>query len=284
MTGAVTSTPPLVSVVVPTRDSARTLNACLSSVRRQTHRPLELIVVDNASSDATRTIAERWADVVDQAGPERSAQRNRGIELAQGSWILWIDSDMVLAPEVVAASIAAAEHGNAVAVSIPEQTVGPGFWTACRALERECYLDDPSLFNPRLIRKDYLVSIGAFDEAMSGPEDADLRLRMHRDGAALAHSGAFIYHDEGRLTLRNVLRKRYYYGLSLPSFAASHPGAVGTQARATVDAFVRHRGLLARHPAHALGLMSLRAAEALAYATGAWRGRHRASPALRHLG
>lgn len=281
MSHAVAPGRPLVSVVVPTRNSARTLHACLESIRQQTYLPIELLVVDNASTDGTQAIAAKYADILVTAGPERSAQRNRGVELAAGEWVLWIDSDMVLTPDVVASAVASARETDAVGVSIPERTVGSGFWTSCRALERQCYLDDPSLFNPRLIRRDYLEEVGGFDEAMSGPEDADLKLRMRCGGSVLARCSAFIEHDEGRLTLRDVLRKRYYYGRSLPSFAANHPGAVSAQAWASVRAFARNRRLLARQPAHALGVVVLRSAEAAAYGVGAWRGRRDADAPAR---
>ena len=66
----------------------------------------------------------------------------------------------------------------AVAVAVPELTVGVGFFTRCRALERSCYVDDPVLHNPRLLRRDLLLGVGGFDAAMSGPEDADLRQRL----------------------------------------------------------------------------------------------------------
>ena len=59
----------LVSVVVPTRNNSRTIHACLASVRAQTHQHLELIVVDNHSTDDTREVAARYADVLDIAGP-----------------------------------------------------------------------------------------------------------------------------------------------------------------------------------------------------------------------
>ena len=146
-------TPELVTVVVPTRNNERTIEACLHSVTTQTHPRVQLVVVDNSSTDDTEAIARRFAGEVISAGPERSAQRNIGLERARGSWFLWLDSDMVLPADCVSAALAAAEREGASAVALPERTVGQGFWTACRALERSCYLDEPWLHNPRLVRR-----------------------------------------------------------------------------------------------------------------------------------
>src|ERR687894_2265889 len=74
----------LVSVVVPTRNAGRTIEVCLRSIRAQTWPALELIVVDNGSSDATWAVARRHADLALRGGPERSAQRNLGIAHAAG--------------------------------------------------------------------------------------------------------------------------------------------------------------------------------------------------------
>lgn len=263
----------LVSVVVPTRNNERTIEECLSSVRRQTHPAIELIVVDNASDDATWAIAERLADTVVAGGPERSAQRNRGIELARGDWVLWLDSDMVLPPDTVGRALRTATETGAVAVALPERTVGAGFWTACRALERQCYLDDPLLHNPRLIRREVLSGGGGFALSMSGPEDADLRLRLRGAGARIELAPVLVDHDEGRLTIRSVLEKRYYYGRSLPAFAQSHGGAVGQQGRAVARSYLRNWRLLARSPLHSVGMLGLRGLEAGAYVVGARRGR-----------
>ena len=118
----------LVSVVVPTRNNERTIEACLTSVRRQTHPAVELIVVDNSSEDSTWSVAQRLADQVVLAGPERSAQRNKGIELARGEWVLWLDSDMVLPPETIAQALSTAKSTGALGIALPERTVGSGFW------------------------------------------------------------------------------------------------------------------------------------------------------------
>jgi arabinofuranan 3-O-arabinosyltransferase len=262
-----------VTVVVPTRNSVRTLAACLRSVRAQ-DVPVELIVVDNQSADGTWELGRRLADTAVRGGPERSAQRNTGVRLARTEWVFWIDSDMVLPPGTVSAALATAEETGADAVAVPEVSVGPGFWTACRALERSCYVDDPALHNPRLLRRELLLEDGAFDPAMAGPEDTDLRLRLRQAGTRTALCpDVLIVHDEGRLTLRSILAKRVYYGRSLPAFAAKNPGALAGQGAGTLGALVRHRRTLAQHPVRTGGMLLMRALEAAAYVVGYQLGR-----------
>jgi len=266
-----------VSVLVTTRDVARTLEPCLRSIRMQQGGVRELIVVDNHSTDATLEIARRYAHRVITAGPERSAQRNEAIRAASGTWVLWIDADMVLGPRVVHSALEVARREDVDAVAIPERTVGAGFWTACRALERSCYLDDPTLFNPRLLRRSLVLGVGGFDERMAGPEDTNLRLRLHERGVRVGHTDAMIDHDEGRLRLRDVARKRAYYGRSLPAFAAANPGAMRAQGASTAKAFLRHRRDLARRPLVAGGMIVLRTVEAAAYGYGYLTGRRTAA-------
>lgn len=264
---------PLVTVVVPTHNNTRTIAACLRSVREQTYPRVELLVVDNHSTDDTADVAARYADRVIVAGPERSAQRNTGIEAAAGEWVLWLDSDMILPPRTLEVAVETAEATGATGVALPERTIGEGYWTACRALERECYLDDPWLHNPRLVRRDFLLGDGGFHLEMSGPEDADLRMRMRGQGLGIELAPIIVDHDEGRLTVADVMRKRYYYGRSIPAFAEEHEGAVGAQGRAVLRSYVRNHRRLLRDPGHAAGMVALRGMEVVGYTLGARRGR-----------
>jgi len=262
-----------VSVVVPSRNSARTIAACLESVRAQRGVVLELIVVDNHSDDGTFEIARRYADQVILGGPERSAQRNTGVRLSRGEWICWIDSDMVLPPETLGVALAAAQLNDVRTVAIPETSFGAGYWTACRALERRCYLGDVGLHNPRLLRRDLFREIGGFGESMAGPEDADLRLRLRAAGEPIGYArSVLIAHDEGRLSLRTVWAKRVYYGRSLPALTDAHPRPMTTQCRELVLAYWRNRRLLLDDPRHLVGLLVLRTVEAVGYLAGAARG------------
>ncbi|MFN8018209.1 MAG: glycosyltransferase [Acidimicrobiales bacterium] len=263
---------PLVSVVVPVKDGMRTIEACLRSIRAQTWEPLELIVIDNFSTDGTWEVSQELAHHAEQAGPERSAQRNLGIERAKGPWVLWIDADMELPPTIVERAMAVALDEEADGVFIPEVTVGDGYWTACRALERSCCVEEILVQSPRLVRRDYLRRTGGFLESLSGTEDAELRSRMIHDGCRLAWIPDLIVHDEGRMSLKFIWSKRYYYGRGLKKYRQEHPGALSDQAGSAVGAYRKHWRRLAAKPTVAAGVVLMRAGEFAAYGIGAALG------------
>ena len=265
---------PLVSVVVPTRDAGRTIETCLRSIRAQTWPALELIVVDNGSTDGTWAAAERHADLALRGGPERSAQRNLGIDHAAGEWVCYVDADMELAPDVVERAVLAGMRADAVGVAIGEESVGEGFWTRCRALERRCLRDEPELRWPRLVRTRYLRDTGGFAPWLTGTEDAELHRRMVAGGAPIVLADGLILHHEGRLTLAGLARKRRYYGRGLLAYRRAHPGALSAQARAVARAAWRHRRELLAEPVVAAGIAVMRTVELAGYLAGAVAGRH----------
>ena len=176
-----------VSVVVPTKNAERTLARCLASLQRQTAPPLEVIVVDNFSTDATVAIAERCGTRVYRHGSERSEQRNCGTRLARGDCVLFVDADMYLQPGAVAASARALLDHDAVV--LPEASFGAGFWARCRALERRCYLGS-SLEAARGFRREVLTRLGGYDENLFAFEDWDLHNRCAAAGYRVGRAGS----------------------------------------------------------------------------------------------
>ena len=256
------------SVVVPTKDSIRVIEACLRSIKAQTYPAVELVVVDNFSTDGTWEVAQELADLAIAAGPERSGQRNLGIERSGGEWVLWIDSDMVLPPDIVELMVAKADETGADGVFAPESTIGDGYWTACRALERSCCWDEILVQAPRLVRRQYLIDSGGFLPSLAGTEDAELRTRMREDGRGLASIPELIIHDEGKMDLSFILKKRYYYGRGLREYKEKHPGALNEQAGAAVKAYARNWRKLAAKPGLTVGVGFMRAGEFAAYGVG----------------
>ncbi len=250
-----------VSVVVTTRNSGQMLGACLASIRGQNYPAVELVVVDNHSSDDTLTVAGQYADQVVTIGPERSAQRNHGASLTTGSLLLFVDADMVLDPGVVAEGVDLLHSSGLPAVMIPEETIGVGFWTACRALERGCYIGDDTIEAARLYSRSAFVAAGGFDTDLNGGEDWDLSRRVAQR-RRLPRTHAMIHHDEGRTRLRTVFTKRRYYAPGYLAFVRKHGrGAMAQGNPIFRAAYVRNWRTLGRHPLLTAGMFTLKAVE-----------------------
>jgi FkbM family methyltransferase len=273
--------PGRVSVVVPTRNSRRTLAACLESLRQQTYADVEIVVTDNASTDGTREIAERLADRVLTRGPERSAQRNQGARASSGEFLLFLDSDMIASPEL-AADVARtfAAQPTADGLILPERATGDGFWAGCKALEKELYIGDGYVEAARAFRRGVFFASGGYDESIhGGGEDWELPERIARAGGAIDRVAAGVVHDEGRVTLRGDLARKYYYGRTFTRYARKDPRAASRKLlrRSLVAAVPR----LAREPVRAGGLLGLKALEFAAVAAGVAAGAVLTHPAER---
>ena len=212
---------PLVSIIVPTYNSAATLTECLQSIKIQTYSNTELIVVDNSSKDDTKQIAKKFTNYVYNKAPERSAQRNYGVEKAKGDIVMIIDSDMQLQPDVVKECIGQFELTDVAGVIIPEESFGEGFWAQCKRLERSFYVGISWMEAARAFRRQDYLKLGGYNETMVSGEDWDLSQRAESLGK-IAHINSFILHNEGKLKLSTTLKKKYYYAQKFAAYRSEH--------------------------------------------------------------
>jgi glycosyltransferase involved in cell wall biosynthesis len=209
---------PIVSVVVPTYNSADYLEPCLKSISEQSYERTELIVVDNNSQDNTKAIARQYTNLVFNKGNERSAQRNFGAKQASGQYILIIDSDMVLTKGVVQACVDAVQNNAKFkALIIPEESFGEGIWAQCKKLERSFYSGVDWQEASRFFDKTAYLEVGGYDESMTGWEDYDLPNRIESKYGAdcISRVKTLIYHNERKLNLFTSCRKKFYYAKTL---------------------------------------------------------------------
>ena len=262
----------IVSVIVPTKDNARTLDACLRSLRTLDQGGgSELIVVDNHSVDATADIARRHADVVLVQGPERSAQRNAGAAAATGEILVFLDSDMVAQPDLLRAVEAGFEAPDIGALVLPEVADGEGFWALCRSLEKELYLGDNRVEAARAFRRAAFEAVGGYDESLTGGEDWELPDRLRRAGWRIGRAATVVHHDEGKIRFGTAFSKKRYYGRGVAQLVARD--------RRTSVAHLNRLGHLARairtSPLRGVGLLALKSVEAVGLAVGIVEARRR---------
>lgn len=202
---------PLVSVIVPTYNSAQKITTCIRSILNQTYPVIEVIVVDNFSTDQTVKLAKKLVKSVFQAGKERSSQRNFGAKKAAGQYLFFVDSDMKLRADVVKKCIdQILSNKLVVGVIVPEESTGTGFWAKCKNLERSFYIGVAFMEAARFFEKKTFLRIGGYNEQLISGEDWDLSQRIEQVGQVV-NADTIIYHDEGFMSLGRTVAKKFYY-------------------------------------------------------------------------
>jgi glycosyltransferase involved in cell wall biosynthesis len=181
---------PRVSVIIPTRNRAYFLQQAIGSVLDQTFRDLEVIVVDDGSTDATPYVLQKWKDrirVVRQENSGVSRARNTGIRAARGRYLSFLDSDDLWLKDKLEVQVRFLDANPQYAVCYTDEVwvrrgrrVNPkkshrkySGWIYDRCLPL-CIISPSSA----LMRRGVLDAVGLFDENLPVCEDYDLWLRV----------------------------------------------------------------------------------------------------------
>ncbi len=189
---------PLVSAIIPARDAEPHLARAIDSALAQTYVPLEVIVIDDGSRDATHQIASRYGDrlrlirLPRPLGP--GGARNVGIEAARGPYVAFLDADDEWLPEKTARQVAVIQSapgmtfvfcGAAFISGAPDAPMlvnqnrapvsGSDAWKVLLAYP---FVSTPTV----LARREAVLRAGLFDPALPIAEDQDLWIRLARLG------------------------------------------------------------------------------------------------------
>ena len=214
----------LLTAVITTRNESANIANCIRSFDEFRDR-VEIIVVDNASTDDTKSIAESLGAKVFDKGPERSAQRNLGWRSASAQWVVVLDADMMLPRETVEEMLSIASSPDSLdAYWVPEVRTGSGIRVRARNFERSFY-DGTCIDALRLFSKRVLEKTGGYDENLiAGPEDWELDIRVLASGARCEVLPKGLIHNEKRLSLRRMLEKKAYYTKSFAAYQEKWKG------------------------------------------------------------
>ncbi len=226
---------PSISVVICAHNAADTLDECLRHTCALDYADLEILVVDDGSSDSTPEIAMKHPGVrlvqIDHSG--LAAARNAGFEAATGELVAYLDSDAFPTPEwpyYLALAFDAPDVGGAGGPNIPPYDEPPGAEVVARAPGgpvQVLFSDDRAEHVPgcnmafwRLV----LSEIGGFDPVYTkAGDDVDVCWKiLNRDWEIGFHPAALVWHRR-RKGLRNYLRQQREYGRSEALVEDRHP-------------------------------------------------------------
>ena len=255
------STEPLVSIIIPTLNSAGYLDALLRSIEQQSYSSIEVIVVDAGSTDNSIDIARRYKAIVIEDPGSRMAAKNLGARQARGEYLYFVDSDMELTPSVVAECVKACEEDGLDALTLPERSVGLSFWAKCRALEKTINDDDPFKSGCRFMKKEVFFAVGGYDENIFFAEDFNLHWRIKTAGyrEKLLRSAFVFHHEEERLL--TMLKKQVKYSQDAPRYIAAHRGQFFKQFFIFRPAWFKNYSLMLKDPFHAAGMVFMKLAQ-----------------------
>lgn len=203
---------PLISVIITTRNEEKNIRNCLESIKKQSYPSdkIEIIIVDNFSEDKTVEIARDYTDKIFVKGPERSVQKNYGVNQSKGDFFVHLDADMVLSNQVLEECVEKVKgDSNLVALYIPEIVMGDKFFSRVRRFERSFY-DATPIDGVRFIKRDVFLAVGGFDERMYACEDWDITKKLKKNGK-IDIIQAVLYHNEAEFNLKKYLLKKGYY-------------------------------------------------------------------------
>jgi glycosyltransferase involved in cell wall biosynthesis len=183
---------PLVSVVIPSYNRAQYIAETIESVLAQTYREIEVIVIDDGSTDNTRDAVEPYVPhvkYVRQKNSERGASRNHGLRLAKGEFIAFLDSDDLWLPQKLEEDLKILKEKPRAGVVYSDADLVDSDGDHLKTLKRKGYTgsvtdqlltDNFVSIGAHLIRKSFADQIGGFREEreLSGSEDWEFWVRL----------------------------------------------------------------------------------------------------------
>jgi succinoglycan biosynthesis protein ExoA len=244
MSGGRVPQSPQATVIVPARNEIATIDACLDSVLGQQGVDLEVVVVDNGSTDGTterlraRAAEDPRLSVLVEPAPSIPASLNAALAAARGEWLVRVDAHSTIPQGYVARAVSRLAEGRAVGVGGRKSAVGrSAVGKAIAAVlnsplavggsvyhygTRETFVDHIPFgsYPTELVRR-----LGGWDEEILANEDFEFDQRIRQHGELLFDPELAIDWNV-RETVGELFRQYRRYGRGKPAVALRHPDGV----------------------------------------------------------
>jgi glycosyltransferase involved in cell wall biosynthesis len=198
----------LTSIIIPCYNQSNWLSEAIESSLNQTYKNIEVIVVNDGSTDNTSEIAKKYnIKLIEKENGGLSSARNAGIKEARGKYILPLDADDKILPEFIEKTI-----GLDDIVSTAQQEFGDSntLWnTQPEHPSHEMFKSNNQINCCALHLKEIWEDIGGYDEKMTGYEDWDYWYRATKNGYTITviREPLFLYRKHGHSMVTDAIKR-----------------------------------------------------------------------------
>lgn len=213
---------PYVSIIIPTYNRPSALSSCLSALAQLDYKPYEVIIVDDGGDIFLDDVISQYSvTLIKQNNMGAGSARNRGIEVANGDYIAFVDDDTQPASDWLTQLInSATQHADIIAGGYTQNRLTNNIYSIASQLiidmSYEYYQTEHSASfftsNNMLIPTDTLRQLGGFDELMRCSEDRELCFRWVQTGRILQYIPTAIMYHEHHLTFWGFVKQHLCYG------------------------------------------------------------------------
>ncbi|WBB98771.1 MULTISPECIES: glycosyltransferase family 2 protein [unclassified Solwaraspora] len=266
---------PLVSVIIPNYNYGNSIGRCVDAALDQTYRPIEVIVVDDHSTDDSLAIARQRAVTVLRTARNSgvAVARNMGAAAARGEILFFVDSDVALRPDAIETAVAELrahpEYGAVCGIYEDEPLIRDSVVEQCRVLQAYCWrmasLGEVSFLFSSLtaIPRRVFDEVGPFNPRLRQTEEVDYGQRMSTRYQIRVTDAVRGWHDDDDKLLP-LMRKLFRRArLRVPLFARRRRFAKGFESASRSLAALAALGVLASLPLVVLSPWALLATGAL---------------------
>ncbi|MFP3202687.1 MAG: glycosyltransferase [Sulfolobus sp.] len=203
---------PLVSIVIPTLNSAKTIRKTLESIKLLNYSNVELIVIDGKSDDGTLDIVKEYKNVynlriVIEERRGRGVAYNRGVLESKGKYVAFLDSDATIAtPGWISDAVKVMETDDKVAVVFTKVYSPPDSTIMQKAIDT-FLCKGFTTANGAVYRRDAVLKVGGFNEKMNYLQEDELLHRLKKAGYTFyVNYSDYIYHYH-RNSLRSYIKQ-----------------------------------------------------------------------------
>ncbi len=241
----VTSADQLVTVVVPARNEEQSIAACVASIQAQTHRDLQIIVVDGDSDDGTAAVVKAIADTDPRVelvvNPDRviPVSLNMAVAVARGRWLVRVDAHATVPPDYVARAVTHLATGRYGGVGGRKDGVGrtPAGRAVAAAMASRFGVGGSTYHHGTSVRTvehvpfgayplDVIRELGGWDERLRVNQDFEFDYRVRASGRELLFDPELRIDWESRQSIGALYSQYRRYGHGKVRVARLHPGSV----------------------------------------------------------